>query len=94
MSREEGQRRLTTLAHILDARGWRAQIINPSGLPLLEVIDPHGAALMPEQVICERRRDDDEWYRWRQNGTYIAPADQPDAAATEVMRALAPKGKP
>lgn len=85
------RQRLTTLAQKLNAHGWNSQIITPSGQTLLRVTDPNGVAAAPEHIMCKRGHDDVEWYCWRQNRAPIAPADQPEEAANEVIQQLSPK---
>lgn len=77
---------LTTLAMLLEGRGWRTHAGAPDSLPVLYV-DSFDPARERQQIVCERGYGNVDWFRFR-FGDYIAPVGEVSVATEEVAESL------
>jgi len=83
--------RLEGLAEVLVCRGLRAKIMSPPGrVPSLHVVNPLAGALAED--VYAGRGQDGLWWFWWSWADRIALSEDPEAAASKIVRVLAANG--
>jgi len=90
-ARQANLARLEGLAGVLVRRGLRARIVMPPGrVPSLHVVNPLAGALAED--VYAGRGQDGLWWFWWSWADRIALSEDPEAAASKIVRVLAANG--